>query len=353
VFLGLATLIYRLYLTRQGKNLLYRKIFWFTNITILGMLFTFPFTGYALFSIIFSTLFLIASYFFAWFVFKNIPEHFKETYSYKSIKAALCYMIISSIGPWALGGIMATLGSTSIWYKMAIYFYLHFQYNGWFILALVGILFYLLEKANLQPSPKKFKVFFLLLNSGVILSFFLSALWVEPPMIYYVLGAAGAILQAVAFYKFFLILKSPWKNLQRRLAPFTFLLLKIVGILLAGKILLQLLTGLPYFASISFIYSDFVVGYLHWVFLGVVSIALFALLNHFKLLRLPKPVFWIYFTGFVLSEILIFYKGTSIWLGLPFFKQYFMILVLISSLMALAVGILLGNNLLSSKKRNN
>lgn len=353
VFLGLATLIYRLYLTQQGKDLLYRKIFWFTNITILGMLFTFPFTGYALFSIIFSTLFLIASYFFAWFVFKNVPEHFKETYSYKCIKAALWYMIVSSIGPWALGGIMATLGNTSIWYKMAIYFYLHFQYNGWFILALIGILFYLLEKTNLQPSRKEFKVFFWLLNSGIILSFFLSALWVEPPMIYYILGAAGAILQAVAFYRFFLILKRRWKKLQQKLAPFTILLLKIVGILLAGKVLLQLLTGLPYFASLSFIYTDFVIGYLHWVFLGVVSIALFALLNHFNLLKLPKPVFWIYFAGFVLSEILIFYKGTSIWLGLPFFIQYFIVLVLISSLMALAVGILLVNNLLPSKKTKN
>ena len=208
-----------------------------------------------------------------------------------------------------------------------------------------------MEKSGQQPSPKEFKVFFWLLNSGIILSFFLSALWVEPPMIYYILGAAGAILQAVAFYRFFLILKNPWKSLQQRMAPFNVLLLKIVGVLLAGKVLLQLLTGLPYFASLSFIYTDFVIGYLHWVFLGVVSIALFALLNHFSLLKLPKPVFWIYFTGFVLSEILIFYKGTSIWLKLPFFIQYFTILVLVSLLMALAVGILLGNNILFSKRK--
>src|SRR5690606_20831695 len=122
----------------------------------------------ALFSIIFSTLFLFASYFLAWFVFKNIPGKFKQTYSYKLIKSALWFMVISSIGPWAISIVMVTLGSTSIWYKLSIYFYLHFQYNGWFLLALTGILFYLLEHSNAVITPRDFKRFFYLMLASII-----------------------------------------------------------------------------------------------------------------------------------------------------------------------------------------
>jgi len=347
VYIALTTLIYKLYFTEANKGNLYRRIFWFSNVTILGMLVTFPFQGYALFSIIFSSLFLVSSYFFAWFVLKHTPSVYRETYSFKCIKAALWYMIFSSIGPWSLGAIMVTLGKTSMWYKMAIYYYLHFQYNAWFILVLLGILFFLLDKAKLSPEKKEFRSFFLLINSGIILSFFLSVLWVEPHAIFYILAAAGAVLQVMAFYKLYLMLKKVWQKFKISSSAFVGFLLKISGVLMIGKILMQLLTAIPYFADLSFLYTDFVIGYLHWVFLGIVSIAIFAFFQHFKLMKLPKPIFSLYFTGFVLSEALIFYKGASMWLGLPFFSEYFPLLVLVSSLILISVGILLVKNIRS------
>lgn len=352
VYIALATLIYKIYFAEAGKPAIYRRIFWFTNICILGMLCSFPFQGYALFSIIFSTLFLIASYFLAWFIFKHVPGHFKELPSYKCIKAALWYMVFSSIGPWAIGGVMATLGKTSIWYKLSIYFYLHFQYNGWFILALIGILFFLFERNKISIPEQEFKRFFRLINGGIILSFFLSILWTNPPFVFYILAAAGAVLQVLAFFKFFKILLASWKRLQFKLPPFTGMLLKICGILLVGKVLLQLLTAIPFFADLSFRYTDFVIGYLHWTFLGVISIGLFAFLKYFKLLKLPRPLFWIYFCGFVLSEVLIFHKGFSFWQRLPFLSQYASVLVGISALLPLSVGIVLINNIFSAEKGN-
>lgn len=350
VYLGLTTLIYRMYFRSTAKAKTYRIIFIFTNVTLLGMLFTFPFQGYALFSITFSTLFLFASYFFAGFVFKNIPVHYKDTFSYRCIKVALWYLVISSIGPWAIGAVMATLGSTSIWYKLSIYFYLHFQYNAWFILALLGVFFYVLEKKQLVFPEKDLNIFFNLLNSGLILTLFLSALWVDPPLIVYVLGGIGALLQLWAFVKFFLIIKKKWKAIELSLSPFLRSLLSLVAVFLAVKIILQLLTAVPFFAELSYQFTDFVIGYLHWVFLGVVSIALFAFLHHFKLLLLPKPVLWIYLIGFVLSEALIFYKGAALWLGWPFFASHPKILLGVSALLPLAVYILLVNNYVNPEK---
>ncbi|HET8887194.1 MAG TPA: hypothetical protein VFM70_12665 [Salinimicrobium sp.] len=346
VYLALLSIIYKMYFLNSEKQKRYLYIFWFTFITLIGMLFTFPFTGYALFSIIFSSLFLIASYFMAWFVFKNIPQQFKKTNSYTCIKAALWYLIISSIGPWAIGGVMATLGNTSIWYKLSIYFYLHFQYNAWFILALIGILFFIFEKFQIEIGRKQFKSFFLLLNLGLIFSLFLSALWVENvPVFIYILAGIGGILQFAAFIQFFSILKKAWKRFAVHLSGFIQSIFKILIVFLFIKVGMQLLTAVPFFANLAALYTDFVIGYLHFTFLGLVSISLFVFLDHFKLLKLPKWVFSIYFCGFIISEILIFYKGTAYWLGWSIFDEYFKTLVVISGLMPIAIGILLFLNL--------
>lgn len=350
VYIALTTLIYKMYLSEEKYAGTYRRIFWFTQITLLGMLFTFPFTGYAMFSITFSTLFLFASYIMAWFVLKKTPERHRSRNSFKCIKASLWYLVISSIGPWAVGGVMATLGKTSIWYKMSIYFYLHFQYNAWFIFALCGILLYFLEQRNLIPQKKDFQSFFKLLNVAVILSFFLSVLWVEPHWIFYVLAGLGAVLQIIAFGKFYLLLKPLWKEERLPFSPFQQLLLKIVAVLLSGKILLQLLSGIPFFAKLAFTFPDLVIGYLHWTFLGVVSISLFVFLEASGLYRISLPVFWVYFGAFCVTEALIFFKGTAIWLELPLFADYFKLLAAASSFFAIAISIFLVKNLLTKKK---
>ncbi len=350
VYLGLSTLIYKMYFEKAGKEKVYKSIFWFTQFTLLGMLLTFPFTGYAALSITFSTLFLFASYLFTWFVLKKVPVHHKKKNSFKCIKAALWYLVFSSIGPWALGGIMATLGKTSIWYKMAIYFYLHFQYNAWFILALCGILFFFLEKRGFFIEKKDFSRFFYLLNSSIILTFFLSVLWVEPHWKYYALAALGALLQVMAFMEFFGIITPLWKNTQFHLPPFTRFILKTAAALLIVKIILQLFSAHPYFAELVFTFTDFVIGYLHWVFLGLITLPLFAFLRMAGLLKISRLTLGLYLTGFILSEGLIFYKGTSIWLGLPFFSNYFKLLLAVSSLLPLSIGIILIKNLLTKKQ---
>jgi len=161
VYIALTTLIFHLFIKKEISKK-YSILFWATQITILGMLLSFPITGYALFSIIFSSLFLICTYgFYAFFRKHNNCN--KSNYSYKFINASLLFLIISSIGPWALGIIMNTLGNTSHLYKNAIYFYLHFQYNGWFIFCLLGLFIFLLEKYNLPINKNTLSSFYRLM----------------------------------------------------------------------------------------------------------------------------------------------------------------------------------------------
>ena len=43
VYIGLSTLLFKLFLEKQELNIKYRRIFWFTQITLVGMLLSFPF----------------------------------------------------------------------------------------------------------------------------------------------------------------------------------------------------------------------------------------------------------------------------------------------------------------------
>ncbi|TXD71734.1 hypothetical protein ESU54_15555 [Aequorivita antarctica] len=352
IYLGITTLIYKIFLSSAEKPKLYKRIFLFTNVSIMGMLITFPIQGYALFSIIFSTLFLFASYWFTWFAMKYVPQHFKNRFSWKLIKTSLWYLVISSIGPWTIGGVMATLGPESIWYKTSIYFYLHFQYNGWFILALLGILFYIFEEKGIQFKPEKLKSFFLLLNFGVLFTLFLSVLWFGPPIVFYVLGLVGAVAQGLAFYEFYMLLKDHFPLMKKSFAPRAFFLLKIAGGLLVAKLLMQLFSAIPYVANLAFQLKDFVIGYLHLVFLGIVITTLLAFLKYFKLIKLPKSFIWTFIFAFTTTEFLIFYKAFALWLKLPFISNYYMLLAILSLSFPIAVSILFFKNIFLKYSKN-
>ncbi|MFD2099118.1 hypothetical protein [Flagellimonas iocasae] len=342
IYVALTTILHYCFVKRDTVDKKYSYIFWSTQATLIGMLFTFPFQGYALFSIIFSTLFLMVSYVYVYHFWKNIDPKYKHSKGLQCVKAALIYMIISSLGPWALGAIMNTLGPQSIWYRLAIYFYLHFQYNGWMILALVGLFLFALEQRGTIVPNKSFQRFFWMLNVGVVLTFFLSSLWIEPSALIYLLAGLGALIQLFAFLFFWEIIKNEIINLS--LSILQNLFIKTVMLLVLIKIVLQLLTSLPYFARMATIYLEFTIGYLHMTFLGVISIGLFFLMDYFGLFRISKKLYRLYFLGFLITEILIFYKGFSAWQQWAVFDGYTEVLALTSLLIPISLVLLLVKN---------
>jgi len=337
VYTAITTLIYRMYISDKKADKKYKTLFWSTQIAIIGMLLTFPFIGYALFSIFFSTLFLIASYFFVWFFLKYTSSIQKQTNSYKLIRVSLWFMVLSSLGPWALGVIMNTLGSTSPWYRNAIYFFLHFQYNGWFIIALLGLLFFVFEKYSIHIAEKTFKQFFWLLNIGVILTFFLSILWMKPQAVFYVLAGIGGLLQLAAFVILLTVVFKNKKFLKTSLSRIEGYLLKTVLVLLFGKLIFQILGAFPNIAETISNNLDFVIAYLHWVFLGVVTISIIAFLHHVKLLFITKKTYLIYLIAFVSTEALLFYKGAVVWFGTSLLDNYYLLLFIASTIFLVAI----------------
>src|SRR6476469_4420968 len=130
------------YLAKQQGNVILLRYKWVlvaNLVTAYGMLFSFPFQGYGLYSITFSTLSIFVSYIFALMYWKDLNRLPEKNICHLWFKAAVLFNAISSLGAFTLAGMMATKTIHQNWYLQAVYFFLHFQYNGWFFFACMGL----------------------------------------------------------------------------------------------------------------------------------------------------------------------------------------------------------------------
>lgn len=230
-----------------------------------GMLFSFPVQGYKAVSISFSTVSIAATFYLAivcWKAAKELPQ----TTSLRFVKWALLYASLSAIGPFATGPLIAMGKSGSPLYFDAIYFYLHFQYNGFFTFVVVGLLYGLMEQQGTAANGQKA---FWLFNGGCLPTYALSVLWSEPSVAFNVVGAAGGLLQVagvVYLLKDWVAAKSLKKSSLLQLALSAFVL----------KNILQLFSALPTVALLAYHSRNFVIAYLHLVLLGFITLFVFS-----------------------------------------------------------------------------
>src|SRR5215212_4622391 len=159
------------------KNIAYRHwraITFLLLFSAYGMLITFPLQGYKAFSIFFSTLSIVSGFYLALIIWKASLTNSLAT---KFLKAGSIYMVLSSLGPLATGPLIAMDRSGTPIYFDAIYFYLHFQYNGWFVFAVLAFIYQYLESKGIETKGQKV---FWLLNISCVPTYFLSVLWHQP-----------------------------------------------------------------------------------------------------------------------------------------------------------------------------
>ena len=140
------------------------------------MLISFPIQGYGFVSILFSTLSVFASYYFAVLFWKDLNRIPIQSVSHSWFKLALLGNVISSAGPFSLAYMMASHHMQQNWYLASIYFYLHFQYNVWFFFACMGLLSYRLAAIGISEEilRKVFRFFAL----AALPTYFLSCIMV-------------------------------------------------------------------------------------------------------------------------------------------------------------------------------
>lgn len=310
VFMALfALLVYAFLPHHLSTDRKYTILFLSLQLANFGMLFTFPFTGYALWSIIFSSLHAVVSIVFAVIYIKEIKRHYqpKNQVTYLFIKWSLILMIISNAGPFALGPVMAKgLGYSDIYYLL-IYFYLHFQYNGWFTFAILGLLFWYIQEKGIRLDTNKLKLIFYFNLVAVFPAYVLSALWLKPGEIWYVIGAWAAFLQISANFVLLLLLwncRKPWSNWL--IEGKALMLITVASFTV--KNLLQLLSSVPYLAEFALGNRNTIIAYLHLVLIGFVTFAILFLIlkmGYFRSgLRLQIGLLMLIF-GFIISELIL------------------------------------------------
>ncbi|MGZ5222263.1 MAG: hypothetical protein ACXWC7_19405, partial [Chitinophagaceae bacterium] len=288
------------------------------NISILlllsafGMLLSFPFMGYAVTSIIFSTLSVAASFYLIIMVWKGLSGR-KLAVSEKFLKAGLVYLGLSAIGPFATGPLIAMGEQGSPLYFNAIYFYLHFQINGWFVFVIMALLYRLMEKDNAAGNGDKV---FLLFNLACAPSYFLSVLWNQPAAIFYWIGGAAAMVQLAGLY----YLAGDWKA-WRPAKGFPWM--NIVMFAFVLKCVLQFLSAFPVFASMAYENKSLVIAYLHLVLLGVVSLFVMASIQQQTRNNLFLNGIHLFMISFVLTEslLVLFALGSIFHFSIPYYQE--------------------------------
>lgn len=294
-----------------------------------GMLASFPFMGYKATSIFFSTLSVIGSFYLVVQIWKALSGRKLET-SEKFLKAGSFYLAISAIGPFATGPLIAMGQQGSPLYFNSIYFYLHFQVNGWFVFAILAFIYQQMEKAGRPANGNKV---FYLFNTACIPAFFLSVLWNQPHMVFNWIGAVAATIQLVGLY-FMLKDLRQWKQAAGNL-------FQAVMAAFVLKNILQLLSAHPMLAEMAYQNKNFIIAYLHLVLLGFVSLFVF----HEVFKKISNTILAgigmkSFITGFVITELLlvVYAAGSVFAFPVPYYNE---LLLLFSWLFPVGISLMI------------
>ena len=317
------SLISYIFLKESLQTKAFKRIYIITIVNIAGMYISFPLQGYKVFSIIFLSLFLVSTYFYLHYFFEHKQDVDLYPATYKFVKAGLFLQFISSLSPWSLVLILKTFGKKSHFYKYDIFYYLHFQYNGWFLFAMIGLTFYLLERRNITLPVQQVKRILKLMYVAVFFGYFSNTLWANPGILYNVLALMGGAAEILAIFVLLLILNRYHRYIKHTISGFSYRIFKIVLITLFVKAGLQFMGSFQYYADLSYLIRDFVIGYLHLIMLGIFTPFLLVLANELSFFKLNKGYFYIFYSGFLITETLIFIRAGFTWFKISVAPGFF------------------------------
>ena len=329
----------------------YRNIIIANLICAYGMLVFFIYQGYGLYSIIFSTASILVSYLFSYYYFQDLKQLKEESLVRNWFKAALFFNVLSSLGTFYLAYMMASKNIVQEFYLSSIYFYLHFQYNGWFFFGCMGLLFGFL---NLKKTEHHFyNSSFKLFLAACIPAYFLSTLWLDLPLWLYALTVLAAIIQTYAWFKLLFVLFKNQKDSLKKQPPMLRFILIFVGVALGLKVLLQLGSTLPYISQLAFGFRPIIIAYLHLVLVAIISLFLLFYIYSNHLLSFTKKIKWgivVFIIGLLLNEIILGLQGLAAfsYILIPFANELLFVAALF-----LFIGIALIANYSIKKKIEN
>jgi hypothetical protein len=287
----------------KEKHRKFLNLFFILQTLVIAMAISFPIQGYGVYSIIFSTLHTLISVFFVWIFLKGTQQ--LKTTSVWFARVSLLFFTLSAIGPFFLGYLMASGQGNSPWYNFAIYFYLHFQYNGFFIFGLMSLFIQFLEVNKISFNTKRVSLIGRIMAIACIPAYLLSILYSKPSLILNGLGAAAAFAQMLAAALFFIEARRIRVSIALHLKCPVYNLLKLVFAAFLLKTILQLFSAHPGLAQMAYQLTPVVIAYLHLVLIGVVTLFLLAWYVQMGLVResLALKAIITLIAGFIGSQV--------------------------------------------------
>lgn len=331
------------YLVKMKGESVYKRYRWLllaNLLTAYGMLIAFPIEGYGTMSIIFSTLSIFVSYTFGVFYWKDLNRLEQKNASHPWFKAAVLFNALSSLGAFALAIMMISRIVHQNWYLAAEYFYLHFQYNGWFFFSCMG---FITVRLSAYADPVLLRRIFLLFGTALIPAYFLSALWMNIPVWVYVLVVIAAFAQLWGWVLMVRVLKITASRLT--MPKVSKLLLVFSATALTIKLLLQLGSTIPSLSDLAFGFRPIVVGYLHLVLLGVITLFLLGFMFTSGAFIINKSLVtgtFIFTGGIIINEILLMTQGVTAlsYFSIPYMNEGLLAtaIIMFSGLLILLIG---------------
>ncbi|GAA3645633.1 hypothetical protein GCM10022397_33180 [Flavivirga jejuensis] len=338
VYLMLFTLFVHYFVPE--KRAIYNRLFWVTEFAVVGMMLSFPLQGYAVVSISFSTLHIFCSYYFVYLIWKH--QKADSLVTRYLLRASLLFMLLSTVGVWCLGPAVSILGQASAFYQIAIQFFLHFQFNGWFLIAVFAILFHVLHIQN----SKQFQYFFWVLIASTILTLALPVQWFAPHDVLLYINGIGVFLQIVMLFFFFKLIHPKLQGVFKKQPKLINVTLGFAISFFVLKTVLGLLSLFPEFSTGVYQHRNFIIGFIHLVMLGAISGFLFAYILQSRLVtfnRILNAGVFIFIFGFIFTELILGIQGFMFYFKLGLLPNYYLLLFLFSLLLPIGIVFIIIN----------
>ncbi len=330
------------YLQRVLPNVEIRKYIFLVIANVgasFGMLAAFLATGYSSLSIFFSAVALIVSFIFCILLvydLKTVRDHSKIW-----LFGGFFFVILSSLGVFYLAYMKSSGNINQDYYLASTYYFLHYQYNGFFIFSCIAFLLYSLREAGSAIFDKENKLIFWTSFLGCFIGFGLSVLWMKLPVWVFIVIVFGTLLQTFGAVKLFLVVKRSWTNLVINWSPLQRFALIFAGFAFAVKIALQLGSNIPAVNQFAFGFRNVVIAYLHLVLLMCITTFLLSQVlatNYFVMKKTLLNGMKLFMLGIFLNEAILGLMGIfSIkYISIPF-APYLLLAASVLILISLAL----------------
>lgn len=304
--------VYELFPASLHEKPFYQWIFRIIVITSWITLLTQYFDGNSLSTKLFSAAFILATYIYGWIFIADIKKAKVSKAVLVLAISSTVSLLLSSVGPFALDYLFALKSQNAILYRNALYTYLHFQYNGFFTLAVFSLLFHKIKSEIKAGSDHNIYRFSLLLIISIPTSLFLTYLWQDPNTLFRVIAICGSIFILITLI-LFLTISPTLYNAFHKSNP----LLKYIMFLSFSsfvlKMFLQSFTIFPKIGDAVFGNRPIIIGFLHLVFLAFVTLFILGYFIYSGLQDIKsgfnKLALIVFSSGVILTEVILMAQG--------------------------------------------